>query len=461
MVARLVSLRLWLLVAMVSSATVGLGGAFLLYRHVERSNSQAEDAAKARQEARVIAAQVQAGAGTVRLAALQDLLANDQLTVRRMGHTIFRGPPQAGRQFELRARAPFTGGVVQIADYSSPGSSNTLDLTLITAGVLALVIAAAIVTATLVTRAVRVPVGRAIEAAERVSRGELNARMGSSGPEELVKLGRAFDDMATRLERLDRDQRQFLADVAHEIATPVNTISGFAVALTDGSVQGEAQRAEAKILIETETSRLRDLLNDLRELTRLDLTEGVRLTPIALSPFAQQLAARFGPAATAAGVTLNLSIRATEVVSDQRLLETVASNLLSNAIRYTPKDGRVELRLRQHRDKLVLTVRDSGVGIAPEHQQRIFERLYRVDSTRDRATGGSGLGLAIASRAAHSLGGHLELDSTPGKGSDFRCILPLPSTPQHTRPDPHYDTETSLQENSVAAKPQSSAEPSA
>ncbi len=423
MLARLASLRLWLLTAMVISATVGLGGAFLLYRHVERSHAQADDAAKALQEARTIAAQVQAGADGDDLAALQHLLANDQVTVQRAGHTIFEGPAHPARSFELRAQAPFRGGVVQITDYSSPSSSTTLDLTLITAGVLALVIAAAILTATLVTRAVRVPVGRAIAAAERVSQGEFSARMGASGPEELVKLGRAFDGMAARLERADRDQRQFLADVAHEIATPVNTISGFGLALADGAAEGEEQRAEAKALIEAETDRLRDLLTDLRELTRLDLTEGVRLAPIALAPFAQELEARFRPAATAAGITLSLTIHGTEFRTDARLLQTIASNLLSNAIRYTPAGGHVEVRLRQHRSGLVLAVRDNGIGIAPEHQQRIFERLYRIDDTRDRATGGSGLGLAIAHRAAQSLGGHIELESIPGQGSEFRLIL--------------------------------------
>lgn len=442
MIARLVSLRLWLLTAMIASAVVGLGGAYLLYRQVERSSEHAADAAKARAEARTIADQVQAGADHDDLAAVQELLVNDQLTVQRAGHTIFAGPPRTGHQFELRGQAPFTGGVVQIADYSSPGPSSTLDLTLITAGVLAFVIAAAIVTATLVTRAVRVPVGRAIDAAERVSRGELTARMGASGPEELVKLGRAFDGMAARLEHADRDQRQFLADVAHEIATPVNTISGFALALTDGAAQQAAQRAEAKALIEAETGRLRGLLGDLRELTRLDLTEGVRPAPVALTPFAQELVARFGPAATAARVKVSLNIRATEIVTDRRLLETVASNLLSNAIRYTPTGGHVEIRLRQHRDKLVLAVRDSGVGIAPEHRQRIFERLYRVDSTRDRATGGSGLGLAIASRAAQSLGGHLELESTLGQGSEFRLILPLLNSYRATNAPPPRDVQS-------------------
>jgi two-component system sensor histidine kinase BaeS len=417
---------MWLLLAMVVSAIAGLGGAFLLDRQIERSHERSNDTAEALGEARVIVAEIKADASLSRLAALQRLLINDRLTVRRGGAVVFQGPPETGHRFELRVRARFPGGAVELADYSGlhPRSSTTLDLTLIMAGVLALVIAAAILAATLVTRAVRGPVGRAIEAAERLSGGELSARMGASGPEELVKLGRAFDGMAARLERADRDQRQFLADVAHEIATPLNAISGFGLALADQAAHGEAQRAEARAVIQTETGRLRDLLSDLRELTRLDLAEGVRFAPVALAPFARELVARFTPAATNAGVELSLSVRAGQIDSDRRLLETVASNLLSNAIRYTPAGGRIEVRLRQHRDRVVLAVRDDGVGIAPEHQQRIFERLYRVDSARNRTTGGSGLGLSIAHRAAQTLGGHIELESTPGQGSEFRLILP-------------------------------------
>ena len=433
MLARVASLRLWLLVAMVTSSIVGLAGAILVISKIDGPSERSADTAKALREARAVAAQVQAGAGVAQLAALQDVLINDRLTVRRGAATVFEGPARTGRRFELRVRVPFSGGVVEVADYTMPHStSTTLELTLITAGVLVLVIAAAILAATLVTRAVRDPVERAIDAAERVSHGELSARMGSSGPEELVKLGRAFDGMAARLERADRDQRQFLADVAHEIATPLNTISGFGLALADGTVQGEEQRAEARSLIETETGRLHDLLSDLRELTRLDLTEGVRMAPVALAPFARELVARFAPAAANAGIELSLNVRANQILSDRRLLETVASNLLSNALRYTPEGGRVEVHVRRHRDRVVLAVRDNGVGIAPEHQQRIFERLYRVDTARNRATGGSGLGLALAHRAAQSLGGHIELESTPGRGSEFRLVLPT-GHPRATR----------------------------
>ena len=444
MLARMTSLRLWLLVAMVAISIVGLAGAFVVQSRFGHDDERS-DFAQALREARAIAAQVQAGAGVTRLAVLQDVLVDDRVTVRRGGATVFEGPARTGRRFELRVRAPFPGGVVQLADYSSPSPSTPLEVTLITAAVLVLVISAAILAATLVTRAVRGPVGRAIEAAERVSRGELSARMGTSGPVELVKLGRAFDGMAARLERVDRDQRQFLADVAHEIATPLNAISGFGLALADGTAQGEQQRAEARALIETETERLHDLLTDLRELTRLDLTEGVRPAPVALAPFARELVARFIPTANEAGIRVSLSVHGGQVISDRRLLETVASNLLSNALRYTPKGGRVWVQVRQHRGRIVMAVRDTGVGISPEHQQRIFERLYRVDSARNRATGGSGLGLALAQRAAQSLGGHIELESTPGRGSEFRLILPNAPPravpPDRTPPDDGEDGE--------------------
>lgn len=443
MFTRAASLRYWLLVAMIGSAVVGLVAAVFLFNNVETAHQHASDAAKARQEARIIALQVESG-DAAHLNASQMLLANDRLTVYRGGRLIFQGPPRPGRHFEERVEVPFPGGLVRLADYSSPNSSTTPELTLITAGVLALVIAAAIVTATLVTRAVRRPVQRAIDAAERVSRGDFSARVGTSGPQELVKLGAAFDDMAARLEQAERDQRQFLADVAHEIATPVNAVSGFGLALADGAARGEQERREARSVIEAQAGRLQDLLHDLRELSQLDRAEGVRLSPVPLRPCLERLVASFQPLARDAGVELHLAAENGQILlTDARLFEMIASNLLSNAIRYTPSGGSVGLALLRRGDELVLGVRDTGVGIPPEHQKRIFERLYRIDATRDRATGGSGLGLAIVQRAVHTLGGHIELDSTPGQGSEFRVILPAngssaqpPATPHEQRSEP-------------------------
>jgi signal transduction histidine kinase len=427
---RAASLRYWLLVAMLGSAAVGLVAAVLLFNQVQSAQQQSADAAKARSEARTIALQVEAG-DAAHLSASQRLLANDRITVYRGGRLIFRGPPRTGRSFEVQVQVPFRGGLVRLADYSAPEASTTPELTGITAGVLALVIAAAIITATLVTRAVRQPVQRAIDAAERVSHGDFSARVGVSGPQELVKLGTAFDEMAARLEQADRDQRRFLADIAHEIATPVNAVSGFGLALADGAAISAEQQREAKGMIEAQAGRLRDLLSALRELTQLDIAEGVRASSVSLRPCAERLAASFRPAAQDAKIDLHLAADDGEAVTDARLLEMIASNLLSNAIRYTPAGGSVRFELARRNGELKLRVRDTGIGIAPEHQRRIFERLYRVDDARDRATGGSGLGLAIVRRAVQTLGGRIELESAPGEGSEFRVSLPVDGAPEH------------------------------
>jgi signal transduction histidine kinase len=112
------------------------------------------------------------------------------------------------------------------------------------------------------------------------------------------------------------------------------------------------------------------------------------------------------------------------VVADPRLIDTVVNNFVSNAIRYTPAGGKIQIRAQQRRSATVIAVRDTGIGIDAQHLERIFDRLYRVDKARDRATGGSGLGLAIARRAAQSLGARIEVESKPGEGSEFCLLMP-------------------------------------
>ena len=424
MLARLTSLRLWLVVAMLSAALVGLAGAYLSYGRIQASQERASDRAKDSRTAAAIAAQAAAGADRARFSAMQAALPYDQLIVIRNGKRQFAGPPPVGGELELSLTVPFRGGRVILRDYESAKQNDLVALTLVAAGVILLVILAALAAATLVTRAVREPIERAVAAADRLAGGDLSARMGTSGPEELVRLAQAFDSMAERLESAERDQRQFLADVAHEIATPTNAISGYGIALADGSVRSEEERIEARSLIESETRRLTGMIEDLRALTRLDLTEEVRHLQLDLATVGQAAAARFLPIARAQSVELGVDVRHAPVEADERLLGMILDNLLSNAIRYTPAGGRIDLRVRRRGHELVVAVRDTGVGIAPEHQRRVFDRLYRVAEARDRASGGTGLGLAIAQRAARALGGRLELESELGRGSEFRLVLP-------------------------------------
>jgi len=428
MLARLASFRLRLLASMVIVGIAGLVGAYVLVSAINHADENSADRAKALIVAQRVGLVVQSGAERDDLAAIQQTLPDDRILVYRGGALIYGGPLRP-RPLELTVTAPYPGGRVVLEDHESriraPGLT-AVQLILIAAGVIGLVIVAALVVVTYVVRALSLPIEHATDAARRVAAGDLSARIGQVEQGEFAELGSTFDDMVQRLEDSDRDQRRFLGDVAHEIATPVNAIRGFATALADGTMSTGADGAEAVALIESQGRRIDALLDDLRHLTRLDLTQTVGAERIDLGGLLADLVRRFAATAANAGIELRIDepLPSATFESDRRLIETVLDNFLSNAIRYTGSGGSVTVSARADPAAIAIAVRDTGIGIAPEHQRRVFERLYRVDEARDRASGGSGLGLAIAQRAARAIGGHIELSSQPGSGSEFRLVVP-------------------------------------
>jgi len=425
----------WLLVAMLATAAVTiLVGNFVIGR-INASSEVEADRAKALTIANAIAAQMHDGAPAPNLRLLQRALPNDQIVVLRDGRTIFTGPSRSSYPLEVTVTAPFPSGKVILRDHHAPDTGGLAQATLVAGTIAVLVIGEAWLGTTLIMRTVRDPLRRAIETAGSVAAGDLSARMGESGPEEFAHLGRALDSMAAQLQHADAEQRRFLADLAHEIATPVSAVTGFAVALADGSARTATERAEAAQLVVRESDRLQRLLDDVRSLNRLELAESTRREQIEVDELCAEAANRHRRAAERAEVSLRVDARHACVTADPRLVEAVVNNLVANAVRYTPAGGTVEIRVRKRRTTVVVAVWDTGTGIAPEHLQRIFDRLYRVDEARDRATGGSGLGLAIARRAAQSLGGRIEVDSTPGAGSEFRLVLPLSPPAATPAPD--------------------------
>lgn len=433
MIEQLSSLRVWLLATMLGTALVAILAGNFIIDQFDAGSEVAADRAKALAITRSIAAQVQQASGVPQLRALQDVLPNDQLVVIQGGRAVFAGPSMTSLPLELTVSTPIPGGRVILHDHSAPASGGLAQGTLMAGVIAALIIAEAWLAATLLVRTVRKPVGRAIETADRLAAGDFAARMGVSGPEEFARLGRAFDSMATQLQHADTEQKRFLADLAHEVATPVSALSGFAVALVDGSVRTAADRAEAAGIVVQESDRLQRLFDDVRSLNQLDLTESARREQVDLSGLCTQIAQRFELTAGKARVALRVRAGHVSVTTDPRLAETVVNNFVSNAIRYTPPGGTVEIRARRRRTAAVIAVRDTGTGIAAEHLERIFDRLYRVDEARDRVRGGSGLGLAIARRAAQSIGARIEVNSKPGSGSEFRLVLP------HAWPAPALD----------------------
>lgn len=432
MLARLASLRLRLLGAMFATLLVGLAGAYFAIGSILNESERASDRRAATRTARTIAASVQAGADLQFLRTAQHVLHAEQLIVYRHGRIIFAGPALTGEPLETAITVPFPGGRVVVHKYELSASSDSLEITLIAAGVGGLVILTVLVITALLTRTIKSPIERAIAAADAVAAGDLSARMGGGGPEEFDRLSRAFDDMAARLGAADVEQRRFLADIAHEIATPVSAISSLAGALADGTATSDADRADTGVLLAQETARVQALLADLRQLTRLDVAVPVRFENVDLRTLCDSLATRFQRPAREAGLRLEVQADPLTTTSNERLLDTVVSNLVTNAIRYTPPGGTVTLGTRDHHGRPAVSVTDTGIGIAPEHRSRIFDRLYRVDSDRGRATGGSGLGLAIVRRGAQALDATIELDSEPDKGSTFTLVLPQTRRTQAT-----------------------------
>jgi signal transduction histidine kinase len=423
--SRLRSFRLQLLAATAVTAVIGLLGANLAVTALQTRDNHASDRHEARLVADRLASELAHDASLAQVRLAQDLLADDQVVVFRKGRRVFAGPPLRATEVEAVERASFPGGSVVVRRHeSATHDSSPRAITLIFAIVVVLVIAAAALVSTVLARRVRRPLEQAIAVADRVAAGDYSARLGPSGLEEFAHFGRAFDAMAERLEQSDLEQRRFLADVAHELANPINALVGFATALADGTAETPDEQAEAAVTIAQESARLRTLLQDLRDLTRVDLFESVRAEPLRLDRFGAEIAGRMRPLLDQAQLELDLRLEPVETVADPRVLESVVRNLLSNAIQYTPAGGTVTVWTGRRGANDVLGVRDTGIGIPPEHRARVFDRLYRADEARDRASGGSGLGLAIAPRAAAALGGRLELDSEPGRGSEFRLLLP-------------------------------------
>ncbi len=421
---RLASLRLPVLLVVLAAAALALAIGYGVMSRV----THAQEVRNAREEnlavAGVLAEEAAKTDGFSEISGSAALLLREEhqravITLGSVRH-VFGAPLPANRQVVAATSKAQDATVVVSSPIDSPASM-PLTFVVLGSGVLVVVLGSAVLANAVSNREVRRRAELAVAAADQVAAGDFSARVGSDGPDVLAAFGRAFDAMAARLEEAEKDQRVFLADLAHEIGTPLNAIAGFAMAVVDGTIPPEKARGP----IAAQTARVTELLDDLTQLRAIDAGDEEGQSEVDLGSIATELVAAYEPIAAEAGVRLSVRPKRVMVRLAPRLLDTVLRNLISNAIRYTPDGGTVEVGCYQDvaRDAVVY-VKDSGIGIAVEHQAKVFDRFYRVDEARDRESGGSGLGLAIAKRSAEAIGGHLELDSSPGRGSEFRFVLP-------------------------------------
>ena len=272
------------------------------------------------------------------------------------------------------------------------------------------------------------PVRTVSKAAQRISASTLSTRLALDGPKDETKeLADAFDTMLGRLERTFEQQSRFVADVAHELRTPLASLrTTMEVVPADTETTLDDYRAMV-VTQERALSRLERLVADLLILATSE--QPFSRSGVALGPLVEEVFTDLKHVADARQVTLRL-MNEEEVVAygDEALLTRAFSNLVENGIYYNHSGGEVAVTILRKDAWAVVTVGDTGVGMAAEQQALIFDRFYRVDASRTRNRGGAGLGLSIVAAIVQRHGGQVQVESTPGAGSTFTVLLPLSET---------------------------------
>ena len=287
--------------------------------------------------------------------------------------------------------------------------------------------------ASIVLRQVIKPVKQAAEVAEQLTSGDLMQRMEVKGQDEIARLGTAFNEMAdtleqqiTRLENLSRVQQRFVSDVSHELRTPLTTIRMASDVIFSARESFDPVIARSAELLLSQIERFENLLADLLEVSRFDAeVASLSLDKVDMSALVRRCADDLGLSSKESDTQFTFDFPDSNIIidGDPRRIERIMRNLLANAIDHS--EGKpIELTLRVNESAVSVSVRDYGVGLTPQHIERVFDRFWRADPSRSRIRGGTGLGLSIAREDAELHGGGIKVWGEIGRGSNFVLTLP-------------------------------------
>jgi len=232
----------------------------------------------------------------------------------------------------------------------------------------------------------------------------------------------------TELHKLEQMRSDFAANVSHELKTPLTSIKGFVDTLLEGAVEDTGTAKKFLEIIGIETDRLSRLINDILSLSEIELKKSNTFSKrINISAILKDTIEMMKSHARAKDISLGYRFANDEIWLNANIdrIKQMAINLIDNAIKYTPQGGSITILLEEPGDRIILRVKDTGIGIAREHIPRIFERFYRIDKGRSRTLGGTGLGLAIVKHIVKSMNGYIEVISEPGKGTEFVIHIPV------------------------------------
>lgn len=312
----------------------------------------------------------------------------------------------------------------QSAGFPSPVSlSQTISRFLIWGSLVA--VAIALLLTLFLSRRILAPVKALTLAARKLGHGDFSQRVQFKDKSEVGELAQTFNTMASDLEKAEKLRQNLVADIAHELRTPLSNIQGYLEAVRDGVIKADSDTIHS---LYEEAVLLSRLVDDLQELSLAEAGE-LKLDCQAedIIKLINQTVAAVQSQAIAKGISLSIELpgKLPPANIDSHRISQVLRNLLENAVTHTGQEGTITINARQQAEWIEVSVSDTGEGIPAEELPNIFERFYRVDKSRARATGGSGLGLTIARRLVEAHGGKIEVSSELGKGSCFTFTLPV------------------------------------
>ncbi|MFB7816562.1 sensor histidine kinase [Paenibacillus chitinolyticus] len=274
------------------------------------------------------------------------------------------------------------------------------------------------------TRFIVKPVQKLTEATNKIVGGDYNIRMDVKRRDEIGNLARHFTQMAQSLEKLDQMRQEFVANVSHEIQSPLTTIQGFAQSMLEKGASPEEERRYLRI-IEEESRRLSSLSKELLTLAALDKeTSALKPSSFRLDEQIRQIFITTEWQWTEKELQLQLDLPELVIRADSQLLHQVWLNLIANSIKFTRPGDTISVQIRQEQQEILVSIGDTGPGIPPEDLPHIFDRFYKGDKSRNRSRSGSGLGLSIAHKIVALHRGSIEAKSLPGEGTLFQIRLP-------------------------------------
>jgi signal transduction histidine kinase len=285
----------------------------------------------------------------------------------------------------------------------------------------------AVLLSLLFSRSVIAPVRAMSRATQRIAAGRYDERVPVNGEDELAQLALQFNQMAEKLDQVESMRRRLIGDVSHELRTPLTAIKGSMEGLMDGILTANDETFQQ---IHAEADRLNRLVDDLQELSRVEARAyQLDIRPVDVSSLVQTVTKRLAPRFESKRISLELELTPDlpRILADEDRAIQILTNLTGNGLQYTPEGGRITISAKQISDEVQIAVRDTGIGIPPEHLSHIFDRFYRVDKSRSRqAGGGSGIGLTIARALVEVQGGRIWAESKgEGQGSTFSFTLPV------------------------------------